>query len=146
MRFMGENAIGIAVSMRPGGDIIELGKNLDEDFARLKDSLPVGMELRKVSDQPAAVASSISDFVRSLIEAVVIVLIVSFFSLGKRAGAVVALSIPLSTRSWLSKGSAPAVSAVRNSAVAPEDRAVLTMPVERPRSSACCRIASRWSS
>ncbi|HOZ05384.1 MAG TPA: efflux RND transporter permease subunit, partial [Arenimonas sp.] len=95
MRFMGENAIGIAVSMRPGGDIIELGKNLDEDFARLKDSLPVGMELRKVSDQPAAVASSISDFVRSLIEAVVIVLIVSFFSLGKRAGAVVALSIPL---------------------------------------------------
>ena len=95
MRFMGENAIGIAVSMRPGGDIIELGKNLDEDFARLKQSLPVGMELRKVSDQPASVASSISDFVRSLAEAVIIVLAVSFFSLGKRAGAVVALSIPL---------------------------------------------------
>ena len=95
MRFMGENAIGIAVSMRPGGDIIELGKNLDADFARLKDSLPVGMELRKVSDQPAAVATSVSDFVRSLAEAVVIVLAVSFFSLGKRAGAVVALSIPL---------------------------------------------------
>ena len=95
MRFMGENAIGIAVSMRPGGDIIELGKNLDADFARLKESLPVGMELRKVSDQPASVASSISDFVRSLTEAVIIVLAVSFFSLGKRAGAVVALSIPL---------------------------------------------------
>ncbi len=95
MRFMGENAIGIAVSMRPGGDIIELGKNLDADFARLKDSLPVGMELRKVSDQPAAVSNSVSDFVRSLAEAVVIVLAVSFFSLGKRAGAVVALSIPL---------------------------------------------------
>ncbi len=95
MRFMGENAIGIAVSMRPGGDIISLGKNLDANFERLKESLPVGMELRKVSDQPAAVSSSVSDFVRSLAEAVIIVLAVSFFSLGKRAGAVVALSIPL---------------------------------------------------
>ncbi|MGH8050521.1 MAG: efflux RND transporter permease subunit [Arenimonas sp.] len=95
MRFMSENAIGIAVSMRPGGDIIALGKNLDSDFERLKESLPVGMELRKVSDQPAAVSSSVGDFVRSLAEAVIIVLAVSFFSLGKRAGAVVALSIPL---------------------------------------------------
>jgi len=95
MRFMGQNAIGIAVSMRLGGDIISLGKNLDADFERLKESLPVGMELRKVSDQPAAVSSSVSDFVRSLAEAVIIVLAVSFFSLGKRAGAVVALSIPL---------------------------------------------------
>ncbi len=95
MRFMGENAIGIAVSMKPGGDIVALGKNLDADFERLKESLPVGMELRKVSDQPAAVSTSVSDFVRSLAEAVIIVLAVSFFSLGKRAGAVVALSIPL---------------------------------------------------
>jgi multidrug efflux pump len=95
IRFMGENSIGIAVSMRQGGDIIALGKNLDAQFASVKNSLPVGMELRKVSDQPASVSSSISEFVRSLAEAVAIVLAVSFFSLGKRAGAVVALSIPL---------------------------------------------------
>jgi multidrug efflux pump len=95
IRFMGENSIGIAVSMRQGGDIIALGKNLDAQFESIKNSLPVGMELRKVSDQPSSVSTSIGEFVRTLAEAVAIVLAVSFFSLGKRAGAVVALSIPL---------------------------------------------------
>jgi multidrug efflux pump len=95
IRFMGENAIGIAVSMRQGGDIIALGKNLDAEFESIKNSLPVGMELRKVSDQPSSVSTSIGEFVWTLAEAVAIVLGVSFFSLGKRAGAVVALSIPL---------------------------------------------------
>lgn len=55
MRFMGENAIGIAVSMKDGGDILALGENLDQAFRELQLSLPLGMELRKVSDQPAAV-------------------------------------------------------------------------------------------
>ena len=95
MRFMGENAIGIAVSMRSGGDILKLGEVLDAEFARLQETLPVGMTLAKVSDQPAAVRSGVSEFVRVLTEAVVIVLLVSFFSLGFRAGLVVALSIPL---------------------------------------------------
>jgi multidrug efflux pump len=95
MRFMGDNAIGIAVSMKPGGDIIQLGQKLEVEFARLQETLPVGMSLRKVSDQPSAVRDSVSEFVRSLAEAVLIVLVVSFFSLGKRPGMVVALSIPL---------------------------------------------------
>jgi len=95
MRFMGEDAIGIAVAMKDGGDILKLGKTLESEFKRLQDSLPAGMELRKVSDQPAAVHESVGEFVRVLAEAVAIVLLVSFFSLGFRTGMVVAVSIPL---------------------------------------------------
>ena len=95
MRFMGEEALGLAVSMREGGDILKLGKALDAKLAQLQQTLPVGMELRKVSDQPAAVRDSVGEFVRVLAEAVAIVLLVSFFSLGFRTGLVVALSIPL---------------------------------------------------
>lgn len=95
MRFMGENGIGIAVSMRKGGDIIALGKNLETEFAQLQKTLPLGMKLQKVSDQPVAVQRSIHEFVKVLAEAVIIVLFVSFFSLGFRTGLVVAFSIPL---------------------------------------------------
>ena len=95
MRFMGENGIGIAVSMRKGGDIIALGKNLETEFNHLQKSLPLGMKLQKVSDQPVAVQRSIQEFLKVLAEAVIIVLLVSFFSLGFRTGLVVALSIPL---------------------------------------------------
>ncbi len=95
MRFMGENGIGIAVSMRKGGDIIALGKNLETEFAQLQKTLPLGMKLQKVSDQPVAVQRSIHEFVKVLAEAVIIVLLVSFFSLGFRTGLVVAFSIPL---------------------------------------------------
>ena len=95
MRFMGENGIGIAVSMRKGGDIIALGKNLETEFTSLQKSLPLGMKLQKVSDQPVAVQRSIQEFLKVLAEAVIIVLLVSFFSLGFRTGLVVALSIPL---------------------------------------------------
>ncbi len=95
MRFMGEDAIGIAVAMKDGGDILKLGKALDDEFARLQKTLPAGMELRKVSDQPHAVEDSVGEFVKVLTEAVVIVLLVSFFSLGWRTGLVVAVSIPL---------------------------------------------------
>ncbi|NKQ09755.1 efflux RND transporter permease subunit [Pseudomonas sp. SST3] len=95
MRFMGEPAIGLAVSMKAGGDILMLGDALQGEFARLQQELPAGMELRKVSDQPAAVKTSVGEFVRVLIEALAIVLLVSFFSLGVRTGLVVALSIPL---------------------------------------------------
>jgi len=95
MRFMSEDAIGITVSMRKGGDIIGLGKALEAEFARLQQSLPQGMSLHRVADQPAAVRDSVGEFVRVLAEAVAIVLLVSFFSLGFRTGLVVALSIPL---------------------------------------------------
>ncbi|MDC5357450.1 efflux RND transporter permease subunit [Acinetobacter baumannii] len=95
MRFMGDNGIGIAVSMRKGGDIIALGKNLETEFAQLQKALPLGMKLQKVSDQPVAVQRSIHEFVKVLAEAVIIVLLVSFFSLGFRTGLVVAFSIPL---------------------------------------------------
>lgn len=95
MRFMGENGIGISVSMRKGGDIIALGKNLETEFNRLQKTLPLGMKLQKVSDQPVAVQRSIHEFLKVLAEAVIIVLLVSFFSLGFRTGLVVALSIPL---------------------------------------------------
>ncbi|EHU2107714.1 efflux RND transporter permease subunit [Acinetobacter baumannii] len=95
MRFMGDNGIGVAVSMRKGGDIIALGKNLETEFAQLQKTLPLGMKLQKVSDQPVAVQRSIHEFVKVLAEAVIIVLLVSFFSLGFRTGLVVAFSIPL---------------------------------------------------
>ncbi|QKE62384.1 efflux RND transporter permease subunit [Aquipseudomonas campi] len=95
MRFMDQNAIGLAVSMKAGGDILVLGEALEQEFARLQQTLPVGMELSKVSDQPAAVKTGVGEFVQVLAEALVIVLLVSFFSLGLRTGLVVALSIPL---------------------------------------------------
>ena len=95
MRFMGQDAIGLAVSMKAGGDILVLGKALEAEFARIANNLPAGMELRKVSDQPAAVKTGVGEFVRVLVEALAIVLLVSFFSLGMRTGLVVALAIPL---------------------------------------------------
>ncbi|SFW61827.1 MULTISPECIES: efflux RND transporter permease subunit [Pseudomonas] len=95
MRFMGEDAIGLAVAMKEGGDILILGKALEADFARIQNTLPAGMQLRKVSDQPAAVKTGVGEFVQVLVEALTIVLLVSFFSLGLRTGMVVALAIPL---------------------------------------------------
>ncbi|MDY0250629.1 MAG: efflux RND transporter permease subunit [Pseudomonas sp.] len=95
VRFMSENALAITVAMRDGGDILVLGKALEDEFSRIQDTLPVGMQLRKVSDQPAAVKESVGEFVHVLIEALGIVLLVCFFSLGFRTGLVVALSIPL---------------------------------------------------
>ena len=95
MRFMGEDAIGIGVALREGGDILALGETLASEAERLQATLPLGMELHKVSDQPAAVRESVGEFVKVLAEAVVIVLLVCFFSLGLRTGLVVAVSIPL---------------------------------------------------
>lgn len=95
MRFMGEDAIGLAVAMKDGGDILVLGKALEVEFSRIQNNLPAGMQLRKVSDQPAAVKTGVGEFVQVLVEALAIVLLVSFFSLGVRTGMVVALTIPL---------------------------------------------------
>lgn len=95
MRYLGKEAIGIAVSMRKGGDIIALGHDLEAATAEIARTLPVGLDLHKVADQPAAVSNSVGEFVRTLSEAVIIVLLVSFFSLGLRSGFVVAVCIPL---------------------------------------------------
>ncbi len=95
MRFGGRQAIGLGVSMVGNGDVLKLGDDLDETMARLKQDMPVGLEFSKVSDQPRIVRNAVGLFMRSLLEAVAIVLVVSFLSLGVRAGAVVALTIPL---------------------------------------------------
>ncbi|MBL8522318.1 MAG: efflux RND transporter permease subunit [Betaproteobacteria bacterium] len=95
MRYLGKESLGLGVSMRQGGDIVQLGKNLDSTLHKLEETLPIGLELHRVNDQPRAVSASIREFVRSLAEAVIIVLAVTFFSLGVRTGLVVALSIPL---------------------------------------------------
>ena len=95
MRYLGQEALGLGVAMRQGGDIIQLGKSLDAALATLEGTLPIGLELHRVNDQPRAVSSSVREFARSLAEAVIIVLAVTFFSLGLRTGFVVALSIPL---------------------------------------------------
>ncbi len=95
VRYMGEPALGLGISMRLGGDIIGLGKNLEGVVARLEKDLPVGLALHRVNNQPRAVSASINEFVRSLAEAVIIVLAVTFLSLGVRSGMVVAFAIPL---------------------------------------------------
>ncbi|MRW91948.1 MMPL family transporter [Duganella sp. FT80W] len=105
MRFNGKEVIGLGVSMEKGGNIIQLGKHMEKTVRDLKAKLPVGIELQRVSDQPEAVKASVGEFVHTLIEAVLIVLAVSFVSLGlhtkpklrldARPGLVVALSIPL---------------------------------------------------
>lgn len=95
MRFNGQPALGLAITMKSGGDVLQLGEHLDATLKQIQAKLPVGIEIHAVSDQPKVVKGAVSEFMRSLIEAVLIVLAVSFFSLGLRTGVVVALSIPL---------------------------------------------------
>ena len=95
MRVGGREAIGVGVTMAAGGDVIHLGRDLDREIARLAPALPAGMELSEVASMPRAVQRSVNQFVRSLAEAVLIVLVVSLVSLGLRTGLVVAVSIPL---------------------------------------------------
>ena len=95
MRVQGHDAIGIGIAMIRGGDVIRLGERLHAARERLQRQLPLGIDLHVVADQPEIVRQSMNLFMSSLAEAVVIVLVVSFISLGLRTGAVVALSIPL---------------------------------------------------
>ena len=104
MRFNGKEVIGLGISMVNGGDIIRLGEELEKVERRILSELPVGIELQRVADQPESVRTSVNEFVKVLIEAIVIVLAVSFLSLGlhskpfrvdTRPGLVVALTIPL---------------------------------------------------
>ncbi len=95
MRYLGRGALGLAISMVDGGDILELGRELDATVPRLQTMLPLGLDLHRVADQPAAVRASVGEFLTVLGEAVFVVLLVCFFSLGARTGLVVAISIPL---------------------------------------------------
>lgn len=95
IRFQGKQTLLMGVSMKEGGDVIELGHALEQATARIKQQLLVGLELDTVTSQPKIVANSVNDFVRSLAEALVIVLAVSLLSLGWRSGIVVAITIPV---------------------------------------------------
>ena len=94
-RVNGKQGIGLAIAMRKGGDVLALGRNVAQAMAEITANLPVGIEPTLVADQPVTVAHAVDDFMEALWEAVAIVLGVSLVSLGLRAGAVVALSIPL---------------------------------------------------
>jgi multidrug efflux pump subunit AcrB len=94
-RVNGRQGIGLAIAMRKGGDVLALGRNVEHAMAEITANLPVGIERTLVADQPVTVEHAVDDFMEALWEAVAIVLAVSLVSLGLRAGAVVALSIPL---------------------------------------------------
>ncbi|XVN43634.1 MAG: efflux RND transporter permease subunit [Candidatus Rickettsia vulgarisii] len=94
-RFNGKPAIGLAISMVAGGDILKLSKDVNEAMQEIIQTLPWGIEYHRVANQPDVVKQNISEFIKALEEAFLIVLFVSFLSLGLRAGAVVACSIPL---------------------------------------------------
>ncbi len=94
-RFDGKPAIGLQIGMKAGGNILEFGAHVDALMDKVAADLPVGIEMAKFADQPHVVDEAVSHFVRALIEAVAIVLLVSFVSLGWRAGLVVTMTIPL---------------------------------------------------
>ena len=95
MRVKGEPAVGVAIVMNKGADVIALGERLRSEVARMQKDLPQGIDIHVVANQPEIVSQAIGLFMSSLAEAVIIVLAVSFLSLGLRTGTVVALSIPL---------------------------------------------------
>jgi len=95
VRYNGTETLLLGVSMAEGGDVIALGKHLNQTIHQVQQQLPVGLTLSTVTSQPKIVSNSVQDFVKSLVEALVIVLGVSLLSLGLRTGIVVAISIPI---------------------------------------------------
>src|SRR4029453_9320681 len=91
----GRDGIGLAIAMRKGGDVLALGRNVARAMTEITANLPVGIEPTLIADQPVTVEHAVDEFMEALWEAVAIVLGVSLVSLGLRAGAVVAISIPL---------------------------------------------------
>ncbi|MFO1113657.1 MAG: efflux RND transporter permease subunit [Rhodospirillales bacterium] len=94
-RINGKPAIGLAIAMRVGGDILTLGRNIKHTMTAIESELPVGIEATLVADQSVTVDDAISEFTESLWQAIVIILVISLLSLGLRPGAVVATAIPL---------------------------------------------------
>jgi multidrug efflux pump len=94
-RFNGQPAIAVAIGMKTGANLIKFGDALKQEMSKITANLPIGVGVHQVSDQPVVVEHAVSGFTEALFEAVVIVLAISFISLGLRAGLVVAISIPL---------------------------------------------------
>ncbi len=94
-RVGGKPAIGLAIGMKPNANLLHFGEALKQEMARIEAELPIGVGVHLVSDQPAIVEEAVGGFTQALFEAVAIVLVVSFVSLGLRAGLVVAVTIPL---------------------------------------------------
>ncbi|MGY2050004.1 efflux RND transporter permease subunit [Methylobacterium sp. JK268] len=94
-RYNGQPAIGLAIAMQPSGNILDFGESLKAQMRKIEGQLPVGVGVHLVSDQPRIVEQAVGGFTEALVEAVVIVLVVSFLSLGLRAGLVVSFSIPI---------------------------------------------------
>ncbi|MGJ5201917.1 efflux RND transporter permease subunit [Bradyrhizobium sp. HKCCYLR20261] len=94
-RFNGQAAIGLAIGMKAGANLLDFGDALKEEMTKVVADLPVGVGVHLVSDQPKIVEEAVGGFTKALYEAVIIVLAISFVSLGVRAGLVVAISIPL---------------------------------------------------
>ncbi|MDD1618231.1 MAG: efflux RND transporter permease subunit, partial [Methylococcaceae bacterium] len=95
MRFNGRDVIGLGVTMNKKGDVLALGKLLESTMANIEGNLPIGVDVEKVADQSKVVNSAIGEFLRTFWEALAAVLLVSFLSLGMRAGSVVALTVPI---------------------------------------------------
>ena len=105
MRFHGKQALGIGITMQSGGDVVQLGHNLQGAVDKVTKGLPVGLKLTEVTSMPKAVTRSIDDFVEAVAEAIGIVLLVSLLTLGVRTGLVVVIAIPfvLAATAWLMK-------------------------------------------
>ena len=95
IRHNGEDVLMLGLVMTDDGNVVELGKAVDDAVAKVQSELPHGIELERVADQPTTVKDSVWEFERSLMEALVIVLAVSLVSLGLRTGLIVAISVPL---------------------------------------------------
>lgn len=95
VRLNGQEAIGLGVGMRAGANILTFGEELDQVMEHAAARLPIGIEVHKVSDQPAIVDEAVGHFTQALFEAVAIVMVVSFIAVGFRAGLVVAMAVPL---------------------------------------------------
>lgn len=94
-RYNGQEAVGLSVGMRKGANIVTYGAELEAVIEQAQAKLPIGIDIHQVADQPKVVEEAVGEFIRALVEAVLIVLAVSFLSLGFRAGLVVTLTIPL---------------------------------------------------
>ena len=95
VRHNGSEAVGVVVAMAKGANVLELGKRLKDAIADAKAQVPIGVEIDQITDQPRVVEELVGEFLRSFVEALAIVLVVSFISLGWRSGLVVATSVPL---------------------------------------------------
>ncbi len=95
IRHNGKPTVALGVVMKKNGNVLELGKQLHIAMDEIEEGLPLGSEVETVAFQPHVVEESVGEFLRSFVEALVIVLVVSFISLGWRTGIVVALSVPL---------------------------------------------------